>query len=80
MKNFQFAIILILSTVLATTASAFQAAETKDKLSVAGIFGDGMVLQQQVSAAIWGTTNANEKVTVAPSWGDDLYELSLIHI
>ena len=75
MKNFQFVIMLVLSTVLATTATAFQTAETKDKLSVAGIFGDGMVLQQQASAAIWGTTNANAKVTVAPSWGDDVYEV-----
>ena len=42
--------------------------ETKQKLTVAGIFGDRMVLQQQTAAAIWGNAQPDAKVSIQPSW------------
>lgn len=40
----------------------------KTELSVAGIFGDGMVLQHDTDAAIWGKAKPNAKVLIQGSW------------
>jgi len=84
MKTFQLVILLGLLMVKPTivratqiqinaavpTALGTQPKEnpTRDKLSVAGIFGDNMVLQQQTEAAIWGESNPNAKISIQPSW------------
>ncbi|MBQ6205002.1 MAG: sialate O-acetylesterase [Prevotella sp.] len=36
-------------------------------------FSDGMVLQQQTTARLWGWTQKNRKVTVKTSWDDKTY-------
>ena len=46
-------------------------AQQDTQLKVAGIFGDGMVVQQQTSAAIWGRAKPNSTVSVKPSWQAD---------
>jgi len=33
------------------------------------IFGDNMMLQQQIGAPIWGWADAGERVTITGSWG-----------
>ena len=39
-------------------------------LSLAPIFSDHMVLQQQTKVAFWGKSKPNEKVEVRGSWGE----------
>ena len=39
------------------------------KVEVPSLFGDNMILQQQISNAVWGWAEAGEKVTVKASWG-----------
>lgn len=39
------------------------------KLKLPAIFSDNMVLQQKTDAAVWGTAEANQKITVKGSWG-----------
>ena len=80
MKSFRLALALFcLSTLpLSVFAAAnfneltnqpvAQQEETKDALKVANIFGDGMVLQQQTAAAIWGKANPNSRVSIQASW------------
>jgi len=46
-------------------------AEAKVKLPA--VFGDNMVLQQQTSAAFWGTANAGKPVTIVTSWNKKIY-------
>ncbi len=42
------------------------------KLKLPAIFSDNMVLQQKTDAAIWGTSEANQKVTIIGSWGKSI--------
>jgi len=39
------------------------------KVSLPKIFGDNMILQQQMGAPVWGWAEPGEKVTVMGSWG-----------
>lgn len=43
------------------------------KLVPSKLFSDGMVLQQNTEAAIWGTSDANVQITVTPSWNGKTY-------
>lgn len=43
------------------------------KLKVAGLFSDGMVLQQNTEAAIWGTSDSGAQITVSTSWNGKSY-------
>lgn len=43
------------------------------KLKLAGMFCDGMVLQQNTEAAIWGTSDANAQITITTSWNGKSY-------
>ncbi len=36
----------------------------------AALFSDGMVIQRETKAPVWGTADAGEKVTVNASWGE----------
>lgn len=38
------------------------------KVTLPSVFGDNMVLQQKTDAALWGTADANAKVTITASW------------
>lgn len=44
-------------------------------LSLPEIFSDNMVLQQQTRVAIWGKSQADKDVSVAPSWKDTIYRV-----
>ena len=43
------------------------------KLSVRNLCSDGMVLQQQTQATVWGWADANAQVSVTPSWSGKTY-------
>jgi sialate O-acetylesterase len=49
-------------------AAAFPFAGMAD-VKPAGLFTDGMVIQRETNAPVWGTADAGEKVTVRASWG-----------
>lgn len=53
----QIALVFVLSIVLCTGLA-------KANISVAGVFGDHMVLQQQRPIPVWGKAGADEEVTV----------------
>ena len=53
---------LILLAALPLSVSAFAKLELRQPCS------DGMVLQQQTSAAVWGKADPGQRVTVVPSW------------
>ena len=61
--------------ILLVISAAFSFPETvkaqvNQQLTVAGIFADGMVLQQQSAAAIWGQAKPNAEVRIETSWQD----------
>ncbi len=43
------------------------------EVKLPAIFGNGMVLQQNTDAAIWGTADKNNKVEIITSWNDKSY-------
>ncbi len=43
------------------------------KVRMANLCSDGMVLQQNSQALIWGTSEPREKITVTPSWNGKAY-------
>jgi len=49
-------------------AAAFPFAGMAD-VKPSGLFTDGMVIQRETNAPVWGTADAGEKVTVRASWG-----------
>ena len=53
---------LILLAALLLSVSAFAKLELRQPCS------DGMVLQQQTSAVVWGKADPGQRVTVVPSW------------
>lgn len=46
---------------------------THAEVHLPAIFSDGMVMQQQTHANLWGTATPNKKVTVRTSWDGKLY-------
>ena len=57
------------SKLLQQPAAAIQQQQAMPQtLSVAGIFGDGMVLQQQTAAAVWGQAKPGSTIGIKPSW------------
>ena len=44
------------------------------KLVLSSLCSDGMVLQQNTEAKIWGTAAANAQITVTPSWNGKSYK------
>ena len=60
---------LFLNVVAFSGLAQTSDAQQKQKpLSVAGIFGDAMVLQQQTAAPIWGQAQPDAKVKIRASW------------
>ena len=43
------------------------------KLALSSVCSDGMVLQQNTEAVIWGTADAGAQITVTPSWNGRAY-------
>ena len=63
------------STVLASfllAACLSMHAEVK----LPAIFSDGMVMQQQTNANLWGTATPNKKVTVTTGWNGKQYAVT----
>ena len=53
----------------APAASSYAATSVKTGLRLPSLFGDHMILQQQMKNTIWGWAKPGEKVTVEASWG-----------
>lgn len=60
-----------ISAVIALMLLMFGTADAK--LTVSDIFTDGLVLQQNTEAAIWGRANSGTQVTVSTSWNGKSY-------
>ena len=58
-------------TVLASMLCLCIASEAK--LALSSVCSDGMVLQQNTEAVIWGTADAGAQITVTPSWNGRAY-------
>ncbi len=43
------------------------------KVELPAICGDGMVLQQNTQAVVWGTASPYSQITVTPSWDKESY-------
>lgn len=68
MKNSRLKMsILLAGSLLATCLS------TQAEVKLPAIFSDGMVMQQQTSANLWGTATPNKKVTVTTGWNGKHY-------
>ena len=52
---------------------------THAEVHLPAIFSDGMVMQQQTHANLWGTATPNKKVTVRTSWDGKLYAVNKVH-
>ena len=77
MNHFQLAIVWALLTSSAALGfPADAAAQENQTLSVAGIFGDGMVLQRESDAAIWGWAKPDAEVRIKASWQDQATEVT----
>lgn len=59
--------------IIIAAALALAAIGAEAKVSLPSFFSDNMVLQQKTNVAVWGTTDKNKKVTVAPSWTKKKY-------
>lgn len=64
--------LLVASSSFAQTPMAPTNSVSQAELTVAGIFGDGMVLQQQTAAPIWGQAKPNATVNIEPSWENEV--------
>lgn len=59
--------------LIAVALLIFMCMAAEAKLAVSNICSDGMVLQQNSEAAIWGTSDPGTQVTVTPSWNGRQY-------
>ena len=71
-SSFLFLFSLIAITLIGNSSAVAQQDSAKKSLSLAGIFGNNMVIQQQADAAIWGQAKPNADVAVAVSWGKEI--------
>ena len=53
---------------------AFFCMAAEAKIVLGGLFTDGVVLQQNTKAAIWGTASPGAQVSVSPSWNGTAYK------
>ena len=63
------------STVLASFLLA-ACLSMRAEVKLPAIFSDGMVMQQQTNANLWGTATPNKKVTVTTGWNGKQYEVT----
>lgn len=45
------------------------------EVKMPAMFGDGMVLQQQTEAKLWGTAEAKSQVKITTGWNNELYKV-----
>ena len=69
MKASKFVAWLMFALLFSVGSARTSHANPEESLTVAGMFGNGMVLQQQTAAAIWGQAKPDAKVKVRASWG-----------
>lgn len=62
--------LLLIVAILYSSLFALQSAA---KVVLPSMFADGMVIQRETTARLWGTANKGAKVTVSPSWTDKTY-------
>lgn len=65
MKRFLLIVAILYSSLFVLQAGA--------KVVLPSMFADGMVIQRETTARLWGTTDKGAKVTVSPSWTDKTY-------
>lgn len=63
------------STVLASFLLA-ACLSMRAEVKLPAIFSDGMVMQQQTNANLWGTATPNKKVTVTTGWNGKQYAVT----
>lgn len=68
--------IQISKKILCAFCMLLLAATVEAKIVLPSILGDGMVLQQQSKAKLWGTAKKNAKVTVTVSWNGNVYSVN----
>lgn len=68
MKSLRFRTSTILAGFLLFGSLSIQA-----EVKLPAIFSDGMVMQQQTNANLWGTATPNKKVTITTSWNGKQY-------
>ncbi|MCY1722746.1 hypothetical protein OU798_20520 [Prolixibacteraceae bacterium Z1-6] len=51
----------------------FSSLSSQAEINLPNLFGNGMVLQQNTNAAIWGTANTNSTVEITTSWNNASY-------
>ncbi len=61
---------LSMTCILAMTIYFMSVSAVAKELSVAAMFSDNMVLQQQSEAEIWGKDKPNTSISVSASWGE----------
>lgn len=65
MKRFLLIVAILCSSLFVLQAGA--------KVVLPSMFADGMVIQRETTARLWGTAGKGAKVTVSPSWTDKTY-------
>ena len=68
MRSLRFRTSTILAGFLLFGSLSIQA-----EVKLPAIFSDGMVMQQQTNANLWGTATPNKKVTITTSWNGKQY-------
>ena len=69
-KHFKFPIILLTVLIISCESNKL------GKLSLASLFQDKMVAQQDTLIAVWGWSTANAKINLKTSWGEQAEVLS----
>lgn len=59
--------------ILLTLFSCNTATKKGGDLRLNSLFSNHMVLQQKADVNIWGTYLSDKKITIKPSWGDEIY-------
>ena len=67
-RNLLFLIPMIVIALFGNPAAVAQKSPAQKALSLAGVFGNNMVIQQKADAAIWGQAKPNAEVAVKTSW------------
>ena len=60
-------------SIVAVSLSLFFAVSSSAKVVLPSMFADGMVIQRETTARLWGTANKGAEVSISPSWTDETY-------
>jgi len=62
---------------LAIMLSLFGSSALKAEVKLPAFFSNGMVIQQQTDASLWGTSAPNKKLTITTSWNNKKYTINV---